>query len=75
MNFKNVIKSFSGKRTYCVMQTHNYTQVSFIHSPGDSYIRDVTLIPGEGIGRELVSKFLNIIIIIIIFYFIHKNVY
>jgi hypothetical protein len=38
--------------------TNNYIspKVSLIQRPGDSYRRRVTLIPGEGIGRELVSK-------------------
>ena len=35
----------------------NYPTVSLIQRPGDSYIRNITLIPGEGIGRELVSNY------------------
>lgn len=38
-------------------------KVSLVQRPGDSYIRNVTLIPGEGIGRELTSNF-NLILII-----------
>lgn len=37
-------------------------KVSLIQRPGDSYRRTVTLIPGEGIGRELVSKKYKLII-------------
>jgi hypothetical protein len=33
-----------------------FPKVSLIQRPGDSYTRNVTLIPGEGIGRELVSN-------------------
>ncbi len=35
----------------------NYPTVSLIQRPGDSHIRNITLIPGEGIGRELVSNY------------------
>lgn len=32
------------------------TTVSYVQRPGDSSTRTVTLIPGEGIGRDLTSK-------------------
>jgi hypothetical protein len=48
---------FKGKRTFSVkIQAYEYQKVSYLHSPGESYVRNVTLIPGEGIGRELVSN-------------------
>jgi hypothetical protein len=60
--FENVIqignlKTCLVKKNFCSrMQMINFPKVSLIQRPGDSYIRNITLIPGEGIGRELVSK-------------------
>ena len=46
-----------GKRTFSLkIQAHEYPKISYLQSPGESYVRNVTLIPGEGIGRELVSN-------------------
>ena len=36
-----------------------FISASYIQKPGDSITRNVTLIPGEGIGRELSSKYYN----------------
>jgi len=66
MKLNNFLK---GKRTFSVkIQAYEYQKVTYLHSPGESYVRNVTLIPGEGIGRELVSIIKNIIISLIIFF-------
>jgi hypothetical protein len=39
------------------LKKHNLSStVSYVQRPGDSQQRVVTLIPGEGIGRDLTSK-------------------
>lgn len=69
-NIKSIRKLLNSyKKYFCLisnaqMQTINFPKVSLIQRPGDSYIRDVTLIPGEGIGRELASKIVLLYIIL-----------
>ena len=63
--FKNLkyskILNLNFAKNFCSCQipriTNTIPKVSLVQRPGDSFKRHVTLIPGEGIGREIASIF------------------
>lgn len=54
---KSGFKSFRSNTNFFKIKKQNLSStVSYVQRPGDSIKRTVTLIPGEGIGRDLSSK-------------------
>ena len=57
--FKKVL-NYNKSSNFCenvkLFKTSSIPKVSLVQRPGDSYKRIITLIPGEGIGKELASN-------------------